>query len=291
MYKIKNDYRMVFIVGCPRSGTTWVWSIFKNHPDVITSTSESQAYHFIKEPFQNHIKNEENGWNEVINRFDKKGQGRLAEWVTKKDLIKYITSAKNFKNKSINFKTQYVIDNIFRNYFYKHGNKDNIFVEKTPHNIFYAKSILDHYPKAKIIEIIRDGRDVCVSLQELNKSWCPQNRRNQINTWLRHIQAGLKINENKKYSNRTIRVFYENLKKDTKNEIARMFQFAGIDSDKNLVKEIIYKTDFARYKSTGKGKAQRKGIVGDWINYFSKEDIQLYKKLAESKHKRIGYSI
>ncbi|NET52218.1 MAG: sulfotransferase, partial [Merismopedia sp. SIO2A8] len=45
------QYQKIFVVGCPRSGTTWLAHMIKLHPDVIAAWSESHAYPLIYDPF------------------------------------------------------------------------------------------------------------------------------------------------------------------------------------------------------------------------------------------------
>ena len=45
------NYRKIFIVGCPRSGTSWLQKMFGLHPDVIALPSESHVYPLIYDPF------------------------------------------------------------------------------------------------------------------------------------------------------------------------------------------------------------------------------------------------
>ena len=44
-------YPKLFIVGCPRSGTSWVTSLVSHHPDVVAVPIETHAYPLVYEPF------------------------------------------------------------------------------------------------------------------------------------------------------------------------------------------------------------------------------------------------
>jgi hypothetical protein len=45
--------------------------------------------------------------------------------------------------------------------------------EKTPHNLFYVREILDDFPDARFVHLVRDGRDVAV--EQLRSAFGPRN--------------------------------------------------------------------------------------------------------------------
>ncbi|HEY9155968.1 MAG TPA: sulfotransferase, partial [Opitutaceae bacterium] len=55
--------------------------------------------------------------------------------------------------------------------------------EKTPHNLFYVREILQDFPTAKIINVTRDGRDVAV--EQLRSAFGPRNAYSAAKVWQR----------------------------------------------------------------------------------------------------------
>jgi len=307
------DYQKLFITGCPRSGTGWVLSIFQNHPSVI-SLSESHAYPIVFEPFlkygwkkifKNYILplflNKGIRWKRVLNNYDKyhNKEYNLKEYysvglrncIDRNKFCKIIEETKTKKKLSDIEKAEFIINYAFDSFFIKSkGTMDNLFVEKTPSHLLYADKILNKYPNSKLIEIIRDGRDVCVSLEMLRRKWCPKMRKNQIKLWLKYINFGIKLQSNRKFSKRILQARYEKLKKNPAKEIKKMFEFADLDNSSRLIKRIISLTDFKNHKNTGDGKHDRKGIVEDWKNHFNFKDIELFKKMANNTLIKLGYN-
>jgi len=92
-----------------------------------------------------------------------------------------------------------------------------------------------------------------------------------------------------KYPNNVITVKYENLQNDTFNEIQKVLKFLNANTDTKIISDIMDRTSFNKLK---KGKGDdffRKGISGDWKNYFSTYDIKLFKILAGELLMKLGY--
>lgn len=57
-----------------------------------------------------------------------------------------------------------------RNFLIKQAHRSGkVYLEANPYLVFFAKELLDYYPKARVIHVIRDPRDVVLS--HLNKGW------------------------------------------------------------------------------------------------------------------------
>lgn len=305
-------YKKLFIIGCPRSGTSWVRSIFLTHPSAIGIESESHAYPIIMKPFRKSFRKSATAnekWKYVLGRYDElaqnfgkkgfyksgywvPGSGSLINYIEQKKFYKFIQQAQVKKDLSDIEKAQLVITKVFDDFFITHGGTEkHLFVEKTPSHAFYAYQILTSYPEAKIIEVIRDGRDVCVSLEMQAKieSWAPKERKDQITTWKKYIEKGLELRSNQELAKRILPVRYEKLKENPKKEIESMFKFVSIDSSPGLVARIAWATDSKNVKKTRPSRNIRKGIVGDWKNHFTDNDIKLFKEMANDLLVKLGY--
>src|SRR5262245_45658951 len=60
-------YPKLFVVGCGRSGTSWVQRIISSHPAVITS-QESHAYDIVSEPVGRRGRTSIEAWTKVVHR-------------------------------------------------------------------------------------------------------------------------------------------------------------------------------------------------------------------------------
>jgi hypothetical protein len=131
--------------------------------------------------------------------------------------------------------------------------------EKTPNNIFCIKEILDTFPDAVFIEVIRDGRDACLSLIERRK----MHPRDAIIRWLSSINSSNFIHDDKKH----FIVQYEMLVERPAHELkklcekidetydAKMLQYwKAEDKDMNELgygKKPVFKTSVGKWKKDG----------------------------------------
>lgn len=88
---------------------------------------------------------------------------------------------------------------------------------------------------------------------------------------------------------------YEDLKSDTTATLQRLTDFMGVRVEKNVLEKISYFNSF-QFLSGGRKPGQeecghhyRKGIIGDWENYYDKAEKQLVKNLCGQELIDIGY--
>lgn len=89
-------------------------------------------------------------------------------------------------------------------------------------------------------------------------------------------------------------VKYEDLRKDTFNELKKILAYLGYEKEEEQIKKTIEKFDFKRAQqkekeANEKARFVRKGIAGDWKNNFSEESIKLVKKELGSLLIEMGY--
>ena len=105
--------------------------------------------------------------------------------------------------------------------------------EKTPLNVRYPGWIFRHFPNARFIHVIRDGRDVVCSLRShpvrrfFDGAWAsvPQNRSvaSCIQQWLALTGSGMKWRGDPRY----LEVRYEDLVRDPEVTMRRVMAFVG----------------------------------------------------------------
>jgi len=283
----------VFISGCVRSGTTYALSIFQNHPDVI-STSESQAYLKLYQkviygqPFERLIEIYDKTFKYGENHKDEYGAKQFCNYINRKDFVELISIISKL-NKSIEFKCKLLIKKIFESFYNNNGGGDKkVFVEKTPSHVFYTDHILKDFPGSKMIFLVRNPKDVCVSMESFNKWWCPKTRKEQVNKWLEYNNEVLKMH--KKYPTKTMIIKYEDVLNDPETYIREMFTFTGLKYNTEIINNISEKTNFKNIDNKGKGKHLNKGISGNWKEKLNNKDIKIINgSIPTSMLKELGY--
>jgi len=157
----------------------------------------------------------------------------------------------------------------------------------------------------RVIYLVRDGRDVYVSYYHYKK-----NQFSEINfenflrrndhfpcLWHEHVESWL-FNPNVKTDIITIK--YESLLENTHLELKRMVDFVDLKCSKNEINLAVQASSFEKmkevsrrfgrkYKPTGAKNFVRKGIHGDWRDYFSESDKKYFKKRTGDCLIKLGY--
>ena len=98
---------------------------------------------------------------------------------------------------------------------------------------------------------------------------------------------------------------YEDMKKDLPSAVATVAKFIGQDISKELVEEIAHRTTFENMKKDSSANYEwmkkfakpggtdfmRKGVVGDWKNYFTPEQIARLDAVYDEKLKGTGIDL
>jgi hypothetical protein len=90
-------------------------------------------------------------------------------------------------------------------------------------------------------------------------------------------------------------VRYEDLLERPNEEVGRLARFLGADTSEKAVQQAVSSASFERL-SKGRERGQedtssfyRKGVAGDWKNYFTERDKEIYKEEAGELLIRLGY--
>lgn len=187
----------------------------------------------------------------------------------------------------------------------------------------------------KIIFLVRDGRDVIISLYYHQLVWSDKNRLNPkdvlyhreklnfenydkiednllefikysyeetpsrfqqftfMGNWYSFNDAWL--NEINNSSDNIYLIKYEELLEDTERAMEKMLNsFFNLDVDKEKLKGIVKKFSFENQTKRKKGEENknsflRKGISGDWKNYFGQKEKVCFKSYTKDLLIRLGY--
>lgn len=193
------------------------------------------------------------------------------------------------------------------------------FPKFTPCVYHMHRFILLDSARRRTIYLMRDGRDTTVSgyfhmVREgglvkdrfdrvLGKASTVENIRENLPIYIKFMQENKTattdyrshISEWKKYKDIYITAKYEDLLNNTATELTRIItELRGCAPDPHKVKEVINKHEFSRVTKRNRGDEDansfvRKGISGDWKNYFSAESAMLYDEYAGDLLIELGY--
>jgi hypothetical protein len=211
----------IFIIGCPRSGTTLVRVILDSHPHICCGPEMH-----------------------VISALESCQKQITSKW---KQLKPYGVSKDEFNKKISEIYT------VFLNRYVEEKKKKR-WAEKTPENIFYVSFIDTLFPNCQFINVLRDGRDVVTSFK---KRWGKAAIITGIKQW--NKSAELTCSYRKQFSSdRYFEVKYENLVQRPEEETKKMMGFLGEEWTDELLNHHHTHHDFWFNYSKKTSKEQKK---------------------------------
>lgn len=261
----------VFIVGMPRSGTTLLQSILNEHelvaiaPETHFLTKFAKRYKDPKQCLKNFVLSE---------RF--RYLGITPERL--KNCVKQYPTMTHFS----------IFDCILREFANNHGK--SIYGEKTPGHYEYVGKLLEWYPNARIIWMVRDPRAVAASYQNV-----PWNRTGVEGASIRWRSCTKKLYRWKQ-DQRIYILKYENLVVDPKITLRFITEFLNITP---LPEKILEKNRKAFYANNIEGwednhlKAARKKVTTKplykWKNQLSEKQIRRIECITSREIKKMDY--
>lgn len=251
----------IFIVGATRSGTTWVYDILTTHPQVA-GVSES----FMFSPVGL------SGLFRPIHHGDA-GLGRL---LSREELILEVRElASRLLARAL-------------------GPEHRYLVEKSGSHAQVMSLIGEVFPTARFVHVLRDGRDVCVSVRASALTWAPGWGR----TWARNMYSAARewatiVSSARDHAadlgERFLEIRYEDIKRNPFEAYRRLFDFCGIPHDEVLLRHVFERTDFESNYRPREDAFHRRGQVGDWKTHFNLLDAWAFKRAAGRELIEHGY--
>lgn len=210
---------LVFVVGCPRSGTTWVQRLLASHPQISTG-QESFLFNRYVSPllkaWRSHLEIGEN----------RRGGLGLPTYM---DSAAFHKILKNYLSELLG----QMIDGI---------PQGQLFLEKTPDHGLVLSDIAELLPEAKFINIVRSPRAVASSIMKISDNWgsdwAHPGPVKAIRFWRRHVDAA--ANNLKTLPDHCSLEFqYETIRRDTTGELGKMFDFLDLEWTSSDVANIV----------------------------------------------------
>jgi sulfotransferase family protein len=163
--------------------------------------------------------------------------------------------------------------------------------EKTPHNVFFVAPILEDFPGARFIHLVRDGRDVAVD--QLRSAFGPRNVYAAARLWAKVVLAG---NEARAATPRDqwLDVSYEALVRNPAEEMKRVLAFLEEDFDPRVLRP--QESDIAQIRARTRdhralGGAITTEFVGIYRSQLSTHDQGIFVGVAGDALRELGYAV
>jgi len=248
------------VVGNSRSGTSMMAHILGNHPKVYTLIHE---IHFFDELIDIKNLHKDIPEREAIRIYAYLLSIINEGYLSKKNIKHYIPEAKQ-RSKGTNKQTP---ANLYSDFlFYStEKNKKKISCEQTPRYLFYLGQIFEIFPDAKVVNMVRDPRDILLSqknkwrlrflghrhipLGESLRAWANYHPLLVSKLW----NVSIKEAERFKHDNRVLMIRFEDLIDSPELTVKKVCDFAGIDYRPEMLEVPRVGSSFDKFDSEWRG--------------------------------------
>lgn len=191
----------VFVLGCPRSGTSALAWALAQHPRFWTSDESDFIWHLFGDgKLEDAYKRSQSGL---------RGGGWLqTEGVSYEEFYGFLGSG---------------ISALFAS---RSGGR--IWVDQSPSYLLMAKDLALMFPSARFLHVARDGRQVVASMlaSGFDEPWA-HDPTLAWETWVAFVKAGLELEE--MYSGRVMRVLQQRMREEPRELMAEVLSFLGCE--------------------------------------------------------------
>ncbi len=277
---LERPYRTLFVVGSPRSGTTWLQLLLDQSPRVATAP-ETQIFAYYLDHFRKQWIEEHEGVGARL-----QGRAGLSRLLSDEEFLGLCGRT-----------AREVLDRIAAD-----NPAASVVVEKSPRHAVLVEWILSIFPDAWILHVVRDPRDAAASMVKAGWSWgaawAPRNPIDAGRLWLKHVNAA-RAARDLTPNYREIR--YEDLRADTAPELQSLLRWLGLPADDEFVAEAIRNCDLKRLRKDADGAdlpvpGKRspkgffgKGSVGGWRETLGARGGRLVESVCYDTMISCGY--
>lgn len=271
--------KKLFIVGCPRSGTTWVQLLLAQHRSIATAP-ETQIFAYYLEPMRKQ-------WAQENANAARSGSAGLSRLLSDGEF-----------DELCRLNADFVLNKILD----RHAGAE-VVAEKSPKHALQADYIQRLFPDAYFLHVIRDPRDAAASLVAASRSWgsdwAPHNVIDAARMWRDHVVAAKRVRQD---GGRFLEVKYEELVGDAAGELQRIHEWLGVATDQKSCEAAVAACDFARLKSEGSKAADlplpssqspteffRSGVAGSGLRDLPARQLRLIEHICGELMSELGY--
>lgn len=270
-----------FVVGCQKSGTTWMQHLLQAHPEVCSHGEATFAAHLVL-PMIQQLK--------AYNTQQRVGE--LNTFVDDEILALARESVRVLQRKWLDACDA--------------PQRVRVIAEKTPEHAIALHVLGAVFPSMRVIHIIRDGRDGVVSGWHHNIRSKGDAFRVQFPTmkrysryfaehhWVPYITRARAWGESN--PGQYLELQYEHALEKPHEQAWRIFAFLGVNTEKTLIDEVVERASF---KSLSGGRSSgdvdnashfRKGQSGGWRTDLGHDSIDAFEQIGGQLLEDLGYA-
>lgn len=257
----------VFIGGCDRSGTTLLGSMLGAHSQCLC-VPESQFFMGLLRQ-----KGYPDSEKEACSLLDQiRDDPRFIIWETDLGVFRSRVS------QPVELSAQMILF-VVAEYGRSHAKPEyDYWIDHTPSNAKYIKTLLDLFPHGKFIHIVRDGRAVAASL--LSLLWGPHSIDKAAYYWLRSLSPGLAA-EISLGSDRAKRVKFEDLVRRPEKTVTEICEFLGLTYEPMMIEGKGFTPPaFTKQQHSLIGHRPDVERISAWEDSLSAREVEIFESIS-----------
>jgi hypothetical protein len=283
---LADNYQLFFVVGAPKSGTTWLQKALDAHSEIVCAGEGHFVDKFARDLrilLDSYYKHQH-----VVNTNVYEGHGYYSNSAIEN--LEFLTTLfvlSALSDLGIPKETRSVGD-------------------KTPVSVDFLDDLHRLFPRAKVVNIVRDGRDTLVSTfkhaervlrREQSRvdvaQFLLEKTGNYVARWVNAVERADDFASRHPDLIHTIR--YEDLQEDFGAAFSGVLRFLGVDDAARQVAICQEESSFQRL-SGGRQPGEedpsafvRKGVVGEWKACLTDQQLAIFKKTGAAWLAKWGY--
>jgi len=274
---MRREVKRVFIIGAPRSGSTWLTSLLAQHPSIVTCQHLKlfDYLHYLDRWYQ---------WKANFSFVVAPGPAPAVPGLGR-TVSHFLPPAR--RDALLRDFARGVLDSLIS---VRPG--VSVVVDKTPENALRCELILRVFPDAYMLHVVRDPRSVFCSQRAASRSWAPWEFPTRpvdgAKYWLEHLDGA---REAAKLTERYLEIRYEDLKENGPATLQQIHSWLGLVADKTACRRAV---ELCSKDYTSQITELPKGFVrhppgGGWQEELSSSNARVIEYLAGDRMIRAGY--
>lgn len=270
--------RATFVIGVPRSGTTWLLALLAQHPEVV-AVQQADLFESL-EPLR--------AWWESTGGYGKRfvagpDAGRAATAAT------YV--GEQLRPEDFDRLCRPLVEHVLARLGEVRENT-KVVVLQTPENVMHWPLIRRLIPDARFLHMIRDPRAVLASQRAAAKGWArgtfDADAESVAHLWRDTLDTAAELEQ----SGATyLEVRYETLRAGTAEELSRIFEWLELPANEKLLATAIENSSLQKMRRSDIGPENfvRTGLVEGWREELSTPQLRCMEYFLADRMRERGY--
>ncbi len=267
--------RVAFLIGAPRSGTTWLQLLLARSTAVATANETHLFTGYTRSLFT--------AWQRYQHSTRAVGLNNLMQEAEYFGLVKRLACAVMLKISDRNPSAM-------------------IILEKTPDHVLYWQDILRIFPEAMFVHVVRDPRSVVASLcaagTDWAAKWASREVLNNCEIWIKYIKESQKL---RAATRNFLEIRYEDLQLNGIDTLTSVFSWMGVTVSCSEAQSYLRECDIDNLRSHRLERAPwdltaepkgfyRKGGIENWRSELTPRESYLVEHLTRDLMTQYGYN-